>query len=387
VKEITPKNNNGSIVLRFSVAGNRYSFNPSPGGKYGDPKAMAKAQSIASQIALDVLSGNFDYTLTRYKPNAHVGRTVADAQRDLDEARRIQSDRDLVNAVDLPDLFRQFTVFKSKSLKLNSLIDYNRIQNKLNRCPYKLAKQATEIVTWLVDDHKGKTTKGIEKQLKLINACCNWAVSTRVLKSNPFKGLKTLIPLTKITASNKRFFTIEERDLIIEAFDSSRYYKHYSPLVRFIFSTGCRPSEALALQWKHIKPPKINFVQKLTDSGVIELGTKTEERRAITMNAKIAAIVTGQRKENQALDSLLFPAPKGGFIDWHNFNNRAWQTVLESLSGIDYLTPYHMRHTFISLALRAGVDAVMISKWVGNSPATIAKYYLGDVSDIEMPDI
>ena len=387
MKTIKPQNNNGSIVLRFSVSGNRYSFNPAPGGKYGEPKAMAKAEAIASQIALDVLAGHFDYTLTRYKPNAHAGRTAADAQRDLDEARRIQAERDSINAVDLPKLFSDYTQFKSKSLKSNSLIDYNRIQNKLNKCPYKLAKKSREIVTWLVDDHNGKTTKGIEKQLKLINACCKWAVSNKVLKSNPFEGLKTLIPKTKQTVSNKRFFTAEERDLIIKAFRESRYYKYYTSLVKFIFSTGCRPSEALALQVKHIKGSKIHFVQKLTAEGIIELGTKTEERRAITMNAKIKAIIDNQLNEYQDKNSLIFPAKKGGFINWGNFTSRAWDKVLESLPEVEYLSPYHMRHSFITLMIRGGVDSILVARWVGNSPSTIARYYMGYTSDIELPDI
>jgi integrase len=37
---------------------------------------------------------------------------------------------------------------------------------------------------------------------------------------------------------------------IIGAIVSDRYY--YTPYVKFLFFTGCRPSEAIALKWKHI---------------------------------------------------------------------------------------------------------------------------------------
>ena len=47
-------------------------------------------------------------------------------------------------------------------------------------------------------------------------------------------------------------FSAAERDLIIQAFALHRRYQHYASFVTFLFRTGCRPSEAVALQWKHI---------------------------------------------------------------------------------------------------------------------------------------
>jgi integrase len=47
-------------------------------------------------------------------------------------------------------------------------------------------------------------------------------------------------------------FTREERDVIIRRFEESNHYSYYAPLVKLLFFTGCRPSEAIALQWKHI---------------------------------------------------------------------------------------------------------------------------------------
>lgn len=62
-------------------------------------------------------------------------------------------------------------------------------------------------------------------------------------------------------------FTREERDRIILAFKASRYYKEYAPLVEFLFFTGARPSEVLALQWKHISPHAITFQRAVVYDG------------------------------------------------------------------------------------------------------------------------
>ena len=56
-------------------------------------------------------------------------------------------------------------------------------------------------------------------------------------------------------------FMREERDLIIEAFAKHPHYRYYTAYVRFCFFTGCRPSEAIGLQWKHID----------SDNGVVDL--------------------------------------------------------------------------------------------------------------------
>ncbi|MBW4568066.1 MAG: hypothetical protein KME31_08585 [Tolypothrix carrinoi HA7290-LM1] len=250
------------------------------------------SEEIANRIRQDCITGYFDPTLTKYKPNALGKRSAKDALQDLEEAKAILAERESVNAVNLLNLFEDYTKFKSKTLKSNSMIDYDRIKNKLEKCPYKLAKESMDIMQWLVSDHKGNSTSSLEKQWKLINACCKWGVACKKLQSNPFDGLKKLIPSTKNSGTKEEInpFTLEERDRIIAAFQANRYYCYYASLVEFLFVTGCRPEEALALQWKHIRGAKITFSQKLTASGEIEAGTKTQEKRSITMNDRIRIV-------------------------------------------------------------------------------------------------
>lgn len=388
VRKITPLNRDGYIVIRFTFEGKRYNFNPVPGSKYSDKAALATAEGMAYRIEQDCINGYFDPTLTRYKPNALKGRTKEAALQDAEEAKEIIAARQSVNAVDLLKLFEDYTLFKSKTLKANSMIDYDRIKNKLRKCPHKLVRDAVDIMQWLVSDHKGTSTSSVEKQWKLINACCKWGVACKKLQSNSFEGLRNLIPSTKKSATQDDInpFSDDERKQIIQAFYASSNYSYYAPLIEFLFITGCRPEEALALQWKHIKGGKITFCQKLTASGEIEAGTKTQSKRSITVNDRIASVVREIKPEKCSSDDFVFPAKKGGFIDWHNFANRAWKSVLKSLPNIEYRNPYQMRHTAITVMVRNGIDSVVVAKWVGNSPNMIAKRYLGDVSDIAMPN-
>ncbi|MBC1238093.1 tyrosine recombinase XerC [Nostoc sp. 2RC] len=387
MREITPRDNKGSIIIRFTYSGKEYCFSPLPGSKYADKFALAKAKEIASNIRNDCMAGYFDPTLTKYKPNALQGRTKEAAIRDAEDARAEYEARLSVNAVDLLQLFEDYTLFKSKTLASNSMIDYDRIKNKIRRCPHKLVRDAVQIMQWLVNDHKGTSTSSLEKQWKLINACCKWGVSTDKLQSNPFEDKKNLIPSTKNTGTRDDInpFSDNERKRIIQAFYASDSYKYYAPLVEFLFTTGCRPEEALALQWKHVKGAKITFCQKLTASGEIEAGTKTQSKRSITINDQLRNVVEGIKPVKCDQDDFIFPAKKGGNIDWHNFANRAWKSVLGTLPDIEYRNPYQMRHTAITEMVRSGNDSAMVARWVGNSANMIVKRYLGDVSDIVMP--
>ncbi len=79
------------------------------------------------------------------------------------------------------------------------------------------------------------------------------------------------LPKGKDEEADVNPFYKQERDLIIQTFESDRYYSYYTPYVQFLFFTGCRPSEAIALQWKHITERDIQFRQAIvmSESGLV----------------------------------------------------------------------------------------------------------------------
>lgn len=103
---------------------------------------------------------------------------------------------------------------------------------------------------------------------------------------------------------------------MIEAFRSDRYYKFYAPLVEFLFATGARPSEAIALQWKHITSDLkfISFEQAVTvsEKGLsVKQGLKTQEKRKFSCNAKVQETLRSIKPEDAKPDDLLFLVQRG----------------------------------------------------------------------------
>lgn len=86
-------------------------------------------------------------------------------------------------------------------------------------------------------------------------------------------------------------------------------------------------------------------------------------------------------------NNRIFTSQRGRFICKENLRNRAWKPILSSLN-IDYKKPYSTRHTFITLALEAGMDVKDVAKLAGNSPITTYKHYAStDIRQIQVPDL
>ena len=160
--------------------------------------------------------------------------------------------------------------------------------------------------------------------------------------------------------------------------------------MQFLFLTGARPSEVIALQWKHITNKSICFEQAVVNSVdglVLKDGLKTQNKRTFPVNAQLLELLD-EIKEGSTFKpgSLVFPSPEGKWIDTHNFRNRAWKTIIKSLN-YEYRKPYQTRHTFVTMALEADVSIPQIAKWVGNSPQVIMECYAGTIRKVAVPEL
>jgi integrase len=63
---------------------------------------------------------------------------------------------------------------------------------------------------------------------------------------------------------------------------------------------------------------------------------------------------------------LVFPAPRGGYLEQHNWRARDWKDALDA-AGIAARRPYDLRHTYAMLALDAGVQPFQLSRYMGTS--------------------
>lgn len=329
------------------------------------------AELKAKQIEVDILSGVFDPTLTKYKT-------------------QVSQPEEKLPHILLDKLWEKFTQFKKATISQSTLAtDYEKTRHMIECLPSQKLTDAVRIRDFLLSDHKPKEAR---RYLVRLSACCEWAVKSELTLVNPFKGMAQDIKIRQVKPKIDSF-TAGERDRIIEAFQESSDYCHYANFVGFLFYTGCRPSEAIALEWRHISVRFINFEQAATESmnGIsIKAGLKTQSSRQFPINDQVRALL--DKIELVSPPKLfgknsVFPSPNGALIDFHNFRNRAWATILRGLPDIKYLKPYSTRATFITLCLEAGIDAKDIASWVGNSADVIYKHYAAARTSLSPPNL
>ncbi|MDZ8025992.1 MAG: DUF3596 domain-containing protein [Nostoc sp. DedQUE11] len=377
---------NDRLQLRFRFAGKRHYLSIGLADNSVNRKA---AEAKARQIELDIVSGNFDPTLAKYKPQAALSTVATEITRSI------------TAKTSLAYLWEQFVEYKRPQCSPNTMrLSYGVFSNYVKNLPTHDLDKANEIRDYILNTiplYSGK------RFITRLSACCEWAIESGMISENPFQGMATKINLPKSSTTKEideiNPFSLQERDKIINAIENNLFcprtsafkHSHYAPFVRFLFLTGCRPSEAIALQWKHISQDfrQINFEQAIikTESGKqVRQGLKTQERRKFPCNDSLRQLLQSNKPEEATSDSFVFPSPKGKVIDIDNFRGRIWTTVIHGLE-IEYRKLYQTRHTFITHALETGkLDAKDVARLVGNSPEIIYQHYAGNKRELFVPE-
>jgi integrase len=114
-------------------------------------------------------------------------------------------------------------------------------------------------------------------------------------------------------------------------------------------------------------------VQRRYADGELTPYPKTERsRRRVPLSRRALEALVGLPPR---LDTaLLFPAAEGGYIGLDTWRTREWYPALGA-AGIEQRGPYHLRHTFATEALAAGVSTFELARLMGTSLAMIDRTY------------
>ena len=149
---------------------------------------------------------------------------------------------------------------------------------------------------------------------------------------------------------------------------------YYGRMVLFAAATGLRPGEWIALERRDVDlKARAVYVRRAFTNGRLK-HTKTETSvRAVPLQA--IALAALEELPSHPRTELLFPSPRGGYLDLRNFRHRHWKPArLEA--GIEPVRRiYDLRHTFATVALRAGISTFELSRYMGTSLLMIDRHY------------
>jgi len=151
---------------------------------------------------------------------------------------------------------------------------------------------------------------------------------------------------------------------------------HYHPFVLTLFYTGMRPSEATALRWGDVDLAHgvITIVRSRYYGAENAPKTRGSERAVYLLPIVRQTLRCAMPLHAGADDYVFRNEVTGGPIDQGEWAREFWPRPLRALS-IRPRKFYPTRHTFISVALTAGVNLKWLAEQCGNSVATIEKHY------------
>jgi integrase len=350
-----------SLIIRWKVDGKAYHISLP---KHNHPVGKAAAQMKLAAIEKDILSGHFDPTLSRYKP------------------RKVGKNSTIITAAQLFDRYAAHRV-EHWDLSNSSEVRFKGISSKLTQfLGDKPAEKVTAdvaanvIAAW----SEQASTRTIRAYLFDLAAAWDWAKkdSQYILGDiNPWNKSLDRLRCAKLPPAKKpQPFTIDELRSIAQGFRSHPKFSYYTDAAIFVAHTACRFGEMAALRWVNVGA---EFDTVLLAASVsrnhLRDTTKTGESRIVPLTKTVVEMLRSRyQSTNPKPDDLVFPAPKGGYLNDNRFRGQIWKPVLESC-GIDYKVPYTLRHSGTSHAMANGADIAALAEMTGHSKRVLMSTY------------
>lgn len=208
--------------------------------------------------------------------------------------------------------------------------------------------------------------KSLENQRGLLSGVVGRAVRQGHLTENIAKGMP-LPAGTHGANAEMRILTPEEFDGIMDKIPDD-----YRTFVRFLYASGARWGESVALQVQDVRLPNVHIRRALKwspDNNRVIGPPKTDKGNrpiALTdeLHDELRSLTVGR-----AGTELVFTAPRGGEIRHRTFWSRVW------LPAVSHLEPrpriHDLRHSHASLLLARGIPIHVVQRRLGHSSIQI----------------
>lgn len=200
-----------------------------------------------------------------------------------------------------------------------------------------------------------------------LNQACAFGVRMEYMPRNPCSNVRR--PQSKRKAIQP--FEPGEVDRLLKAAEGTRW--HAFLLLSLV--CGLRQGELFGLTMGQVDTAAGRLTvdrQAITINGkVMVKRPKTEAGiRVIDLPAVVLESLVDHRRillrEGLAGGELVFPAPKGRHMDRGRFRTRVWKPLLAQ-ADLPHRGAHHLRHTYATMALGAGVPPHVVSKVIGHS--------------------
>ena len=165
----------------------------------------------------------------------------------------------------------------------------------------------------------------------------------------------------------------------------------YGDVVTLLAYTGMRFGELTGLNVEDVdlNARRIRVRRSMTQVGgkLVEGNPKsTSGRRSIPLPQRIVPILTGRLVDRRPGEPAI-TSPMGSRLGLENWKRSVkWKQAIEEI-GRPTLRVHDLRHTYASLARRAGADLRLLQKTMGHASIIVTAHIYADLYDDELDDV
>lgn len=210
------------------------------------------------------------------------------------------------------------------------------------------------------------SNKTIGNTLSVLRAALQEAVSDGLLELNPIDGWRYKNKSPPKQTDDKDPFSRDEQAAILAACEGQG-----RNLIQFLFWSGVRTSEVVALEWRDIDwvGQTVTISRAMTQAADEAEETKTRAgNRKIKLLPPALEALRDQKQHTFLLRKSVFHNPRTG-EPWGGdqpIRKTLWAHALER-AGVRYRNPYQTRHTFASMMISSGENIRWLSHHLGHS--------------------
>ena len=238
--------------------------------------------------------------------------------------------------------------------------DFSNIENEqdLREVNFQLVR------SWLVQLlEKGNSNRTAARKISSLRVYFKWLLKEVVVKDNPVSKIKS----PKQSKNLPSFFREAQLDPVNfdSLFDDSFDGVRNRLVIEFLYQTGVRLSELIALKVKDVDQSKVKV-----------LGKRNKER-VIPISENLSALIKDYQKkitEQGIVNEYLFVLKNGKTL-YPKFVYRLINSYFSNVTDVDKCSPHVLRHTFATHMLNNGAGLETLKELLGHANLSATQVY------------
>lgn len=308
----------------------------------------------------------------RYPTKVALGKDITTIPQAIDEMaalRRKESNGELNGSSKVPTFFEYFEYYKKHAGKdpktMENEISFLKMWAEYFGEDTTLDKISEIGIRDFINKEKNKlsertgrklTNHSLNVRVYALRSMLRMAKSENKIDRIPFDGIKKL----KHVAQTKSIPSHDEIETNVKAGikHCPRSGKQFADYLHLLMYSGMRETEALSLKWDDI-----DFTKKTIH---IHRNTKFGKQRYLDFNPSLEKLLIDMKSRRKEGATWLFPSPRPNTQGGHITNFKSTLHKVREKTGV-YLSEHYLRHYFTSMCVMAGVDRIVLVKWLGHA--------------------